>query len=403
MNRVSVLLSAALFLVALGSNGCAVSTEDGASGDDVSSEELSSKDYAAQVLFKGGSPSLYHSYRIPSIVRAADGTLIAFAEGRIHGPEDYGDINVVQRRSVDDGKTWGPVEEVAAVSHGTWGNPTSVLDRTTGELWLFLSYNDADHSQSGGDGYQPITKWGQRKVYSLVSKNDGKTWEKPVDRTEDLVPKTYAWDAVGPGAGIQISEGPHKGRLVVPAIGRNLISDDHGKTWTYEYMLDMSGKKLGGTSESTVVELAGGGILRNDRASSTTFKDDNRRIVSRSNAAESVWTDFAPNKELLDPLCEGSTMRYSTDVDRIVFLNPASTVERRSQRFRISYDGGKTWPVGRTLGTEFGGYSAMTKTDDFHIAALSELRASGSEHRSIELTKVDLAWILNGANEKKFY
>ena len=50
----------------------------------------------------------------------------------------------------------------------------------------------------------------------------------------------------GPGSGIQIEHGPHKGRLVIPCdhieadtkhyYSHIIYSDDHGKTW-----------KLGGT------------------------------------------------------------------------------------------------------------------------------------------------------------
>jgi sialidase-1 len=41
----------------------------------------------------------YHTFRIPAVVRAADGTLIAFAEGRKHSRGDAGDIDLVCRRS----------------------------------------------------------------------------------------------------------------------------------------------------------------------------------------------------------------------------------------------------------------------------------------------------------------
>src|SRR5689334_5212611 len=50
------------------------------------------------VLFNGGSEG-YHSYRIPSIVRTNAGTLLAFAEGRMDSPKDYGNINLVYKRS----------------------------------------------------------------------------------------------------------------------------------------------------------------------------------------------------------------------------------------------------------------------------------------------------------------
>ena len=59
-----------------------------------------------EVIFLGGTEA-YHSYRIPAIVRTNAGTLIAFCEGRKDSSLDYGDIDVVYKRSTDDGQNWG--------------------------------------------------------------------------------------------------------------------------------------------------------------------------------------------------------------------------------------------------------------------------------------------------------
>ncbi len=66
------------------------------------------------------------------------------------------------------------------------------------------------------------------------------------------------WDAMGPGVGIQTTGGPHPGRLIIPARRRNIYSDDHGQTWHYQII-------PAGTDEGTIVELADGTLMRNDR------------------------------------------------------------------------------------------------------------------------------------------
>ncbi|WNG43746.1 exo-alpha-sialidase [Archangium minus] len=76
---------------------------------------------------------------------------------------------------------------------------------------------------------------------------------------------------------------------------------------------------------------------------------------------------------------------YNTDApSRIMFLNPASTEGRCKMRVRISYDEGKTWNdaqsrrIHETLTDKQtceqgkGGYSSMTKTADYAVAALIE-------------------------------
>jgi hypothetical protein len=52
------------------------------------------------VVFESGTEG-YHTFRIPAIVQAADGTLLAFAEGRADGGGDTGTIDLVLKRSAD--------------------------------------------------------------------------------------------------------------------------------------------------------------------------------------------------------------------------------------------------------------------------------------------------------------
>src|SRR5687768_17367303 len=54
----------------------------------------------------------YHTFRIPALLATEKGTLLAFAEGRVKGRGDAGDIDLVLKRSADGGKTWGKLEVV---------------------------------------------------------------------------------------------------------------------------------------------------------------------------------------------------------------------------------------------------------------------------------------------------
>ena len=69
-------------------SGCAKKTQ--ALGSPEKEEKIAERAAAqlhtSRVLFNGGNESIYHSFRIPSIIKTNNGTLIAFAEGRRWNP-----------------------------------------------------------------------------------------------------------------------------------------------------------------------------------------------------------------------------------------------------------------------------------------------------------------------------
>jgi sialidase-1 len=365
---------------------------------------LASAASAAQVhtyqkIFDGGFASGFHTFRIPSIVRTSNGTLVAIAECRRWNATDWGDINIVFKRSTNNGSTWSALGEVVGAGSGSWTNPTAVVNLKTGtanygRIWLFLNWHDGSY-----DSISDIDAWGKRKVYTTYSDDHGATWSTPVDRTATLLPSTYKWDAMGPGIGIQTTRA-NVGRLIIPAQGRNIYSDNYGATWQYQLIT--------GKTESTIVECLDGELMRNDRPGGTQIE---RRHVAYGTISGGFGS-FTAHGDLLDPQMQASVLRYNFDApDRIVFLNSASTVTRGKMRVRLSYDDGATWPISRRLYdwlTEQeaidqgkGGYSSMIKTADFCVGALVEINEGGATsdpaaHRSIDFHKFNLEWIRNG-------
>ena len=81
-------------------------------------------------------------------------------------------------------------------------------------------------------------------LWMSYSDDDGKTWSAPKDITYDIRKDWMHFLGTGPGTGIALHSGPHKGRLVIPAYTTNnvsylggsqssrvIYSDDHGETW----------------------------------------------------------------------------------------------------------------------------------------------------------------------------
>jgi hypothetical protein len=60
-------------------------------------------------VFTSGAEG-YHMYAIPSLAITPDGTILAFCEGRKHGPTDHQEVWLVLRRSTDNGVTWGDLQ-----------------------------------------------------------------------------------------------------------------------------------------------------------------------------------------------------------------------------------------------------------------------------------------------------
>lgn len=383
----------------LNSSGQALKPE----GKAVAAAQTGAAVHTSIKLFDGGTGG-FHAYRIPSIVRTTNGTLIAICEGRADNDNDYGNINVVCKTSSNNGATWSALKTIAGATLGTWGNPTAVVDWDTGRVWLFMSWNDADHSENGSGDTEPVDTWGERRVFLTWSDDNGATWATPVDKTSILLPSTMTWDAMGPGVGIQTTGGPHPGRLIIPARRRNIYSDDHGQTWHYQII-------PAGTDEGTIVELADGTLMRNDRPGGTPWEAAKRRHIS-TGTIEGGFSAFTPASALPDPRCEGSILRYAGDRSRIIFLNSASESTRYYMVARVSYNEGQTWYASRRLHNTItpeeaaaegkGGYSSMTKTADFAIGALVEQRetpSSSNSNWSIEFQKFNLTWLLNGQPE----
>ena len=148
-----------------------------------------------KVLFRKGVDG-YNNIRIPAICSTKEGTLLAFAEGREAG--DKGDIDLIMRRSEDEGKTWGRIDVIWDDKDNTCGNPCPVVDLDTGTIWLFLTWNLGSDSETAimtGQSGHPRSPW------VTYSDDDGKTWAKP-KKLPHLRKKKWTWYATGPGNGI---------------------------------------------------------------------------------------------------------------------------------------------------------------------------------------------------------
>jgi sialidase-1 len=326
----------------------------------------------------------YHTYRIPALLVTNKGTLLAFCEGRKRGRGDAGDIDVLLKRSFDGGKTWAKMQVVWDDGANTCGNPCPVLDARTGTIWLLLTHN------LGRDTQAMIvngTSRGTRTVWVTRSADDGATWSKPVEITRAVKKPNWTWYATGPGVGIQLKSG----RLVVPCdnqvVGSKvqqshvILSDDGGKTW------ELGGVVGPGCNESQVVELQDGRVMLNIRS----YRGQNRRLVAFSKDGGRTFSSPVADRQLIEPVCQASILRYPGKRGGILFSNPAST-RREKLTVRLSRDEGKTWPHAGVLHAGPAAYSCLAVLPDGMIACLYE-RGTRDAYETITCARFALDWL----------
>jgi len=351
------------------------------------------------LVFKSGEDG-YKSFRVPAIVGLPDGTLLAFCEGRVNGAGDFGNNDIVMKRSTDKGKTWAKLQIIADLGELQIGNPAPVMDLTDpaypkGRIFLF--YNTGNRNES-----EIIKGNGIKYCFYRTSTDGGHTWSDPVDITtqvhkpykQDIDPRfnfieDWRYYANTPGHALQIQSGTYAGRIFVAAnhssgppqlaaghyLAHGYYSDDHGKTFSLGNSLN-----LPGSNESMAVELSNNRLMMNSR----NQKGDIRaRIVSVSSDGGASWDTTYFDNNLIDPVCQGSIISVgSKNGNKILaFCNAADPAKRNNLTLRISFDEGKTWtkkiPIYSGTYTDkqnfaFSAYSDLVVLTKKHIGVLYE-------------------------------
>jgi sialidase-1 len=341
----------------------------------------------------------YHTYRIPALIVTKKGTLLAFCEGRKKGRSDSGDIDLILKRSTDNGKTWSSQQIVWDDKDNTCGNPCPVVDQQTGTIWLPITWNRGNDRESQ---IKKNTSTDTRRVWITRSDDDGLSWSEPKEITKTTKRPDWRWYATGPGVGIQLQKGPWKGRIVIPCdhtvVSENdsdgynshvIISDDHGKSW---YIGGVISPKV---NECQIVELQNGTLMinmRNYDRSKTT------RAIATSTDGGLSFSKLTHDPVLVEPICQASFLRYTLrpehDTNRLLFSNPAhgKRGKRQDMTIRLSYDEGSTWPVSKLLYPGPSAYSCLTILPNGSIACLYEA-GKKNPYEKIVFSSFNLEWL----------
>ncbi|MEU5941894.1 sialidase family protein [Micromonospora sp. NPDC047548] len=352
-----------------------------------------------QVLYGRGDFG-YACFRIPAVVRAKNGMVLAFAEGRVDDCGDDGDIDLVLRRSADGGRTWGPLQVVIDGNGQTRGNPVPIVDERTGRVAVVGT----------GNGAAPCPNGCPRDPFLVTSEDHGATWSAVRELTEAKRPGWNFWYATGPMHGIQLQRGPHAGRLVVGAsfesydgVGAHLYgthllySDDGGLTWQIgaETFRD-DGSVI--AQEVTVVELIDGRIYALARERGTD--PGHRAYATSSDGGQTFDAPFRTIPDLEMPDVQASTLRFSaTDAgdasDRILLSSPAHPVAREVMTVRSSFDEGRSWQrwdEGKVFYWGPTAYSDLVRLDGDEAALMYEA-GQASPYETIRYARFNEAYL----------
>ena len=295
-------------------------------------------------LFESGREG-YPRYRIPSLVVMKSGTLLAVCEGRSDGGGLTGNVDLVCKRSRDNGNTWSPLIRVASLNRDTVGNQAVLLDKATGVVWIAHTISPGNESEAA------ITRGASQRstrVFVTHSRDEGQTWSMPRDITATVKRPDWTWYGCGPGVGLQLKNG----RLYFPCYhaegdqgqtyrSHAIFSDDHGKTW----QLGGSAGRLNG--ESQALQRHDGTIYLNAR---TSGRGPQTRSIIESSDAGQTWSEKKLDRNLYDPPCQASLLKLPADnaSPRWLFCHPSGP-GRRQLTLRLSRNEGRSWNAGTLL------------------------------------------------------
>ena len=305
------------------------------------------------VLFNS---DINNCYRIPSILTSNNGDLIAVIDERVSSCKDLKyneDINIVLRRSIDNGLTWSKIKTIVDYPVGeSASDPSLILDSKTNTIFLFFNY--INHVNEKGIYY----------LKYVSSIDNGKTWSEPVDITNQISKDSWKNDFkfITSGRGIQTKDGTLLHCLVNLSKGTHVFgSSDNGLTWF------ITNSPVSPGDESKIVELSDGSWMVNSRVNNLGY-----RYSHISQDFGNTWRSKI-EEDIIDPGCNGSILRYKFNGKNLLFLsNINNQKERRELVLRYSYDEGITWSDPKIIYSGEAAYSSMTILNNGDIGLFFE-------------------------------
>ena len=339
------------------------------------------------------------SFRIPGLVTTNKGTLLGVYDVRYNSSVDLQEyVDVGLSRSTDGGKSWekmrlplsfGEYGGLPKAQNGV-GDPSILVDTQTNTVWVVAAWTHGMGNQRAWwSSHSGMDINHTAQLVLAKSTDDGKTWSKPINITEQVKDPSWYFLLQGPGRGITMSDGtllfPTQfiDSTRVPNAGI-MYSKDRGKTWKMHNMARTN------TTEAQVAEIEPGVLMLNMR--------DNRggsRAIAITKDLGKTWTEHpSSRKALQEPVCMASLIHVDAkdnvlNKDLLLFSNPDTTKGRNHITIKASLDKGLTWlPEHQIMldEAEGWGYSCLTMIDKETIGILYESSVAHMTFQAVKLT-----------------
>lgn len=335
--------------------------------------------YYKQCLYRPGDYGSTN-WRIPAICCLNDGTLLAVCDKRKYNESDLPeDIDIVMRRSTDNGRTWS---EPLTIAEGTgrkqgFGDAALVECENGDVVCVFV----------GGNGLFASSQADPIRSYVCRSSDKGLSWSEPEDITFQLwgdqatrpMCRNYRASFFGSGNGLRLTRGEHAGRIMFAAamvrknsnVADNFVvySDDNGMTWK------VSQRAYEGGDEAKLMELVDGRVL-------ISVRQTGARGYNYSSNGGLAWGTQGRWECMKSNACNGDMLRLAAtdrgDSCNILLHSIPNSMERRDVSIFVSYDEGLTWQDPVLLFDGPSVYSSMTLLKNGSVGVLVEENPNGA-------------------------
>lgn len=329
-------------------------------------------------------------FRIPAIITAKDGTLVAATDCRKQSNGDLPeDIDILLNYSTTGGQNWRSTYILALGTGKGKGFGDCALAHTRDEGGLIAVF-------AGGVGLWQSTPEEPQRIYCRRSSDNGMNWSRREDITHylygpdcsDSVRRQWRAAFCASGKGLLTSTG----RIMFVAAVREgeayslnnyvLYSDDNGVSWQCSQRASVGG------DEAKLVELRDGRILM-------SIRHDGERWFNISEDGGITWRDtvFTTNFPTA-PACNGDLIRYDREDGTSVLLHSLPLGNKRENvSVMLSYDEGQTWSLGRVIVPYSAAYSSLCILPDGSIGMYVEEDPNGGDRYEMVFYNFTLEWL----------